>query len=379
MTKNALAGIAAVLSFAAFGCEQGPTLPFVSRETAPPAILTESWKAYVERFIQDDGRVIDHKASGISTSEGQAYAMLRAVWIGDRLTFDKTWRWALENLNSNIRTDTLWAWKWGRDADGGWGVLDKAFASDADQDAAFALILASRLWKDEKYEQQARLILRDLWNKATVEAGGRRMLLAGDSLCQGRTCRINPSYFSPYAYRLFYTLDPNREWMRLVDASYEALNRVSEFSSTQLPPDWALLDRDTGEIQPGSEKDGAFSYDAFRVHWRVALDRELYGEPRADEYLRRSLAWASGVWEEQKRLPAVISKTGAALVEYESLEMLAALMPALSDTSIHRRVQATYAGGAWGEKESYYLQNWAWFGTALYSGYLGPLEHLKNK
>ena len=38
-------------------------------------------------YCEDDGRVIDYNASRISTSEGQAYAMLRAVWIGDRSSF----------------------------------------------------------------------------------------------------------------------------------------------------------------------------------------------------------------------------------------------------------------------------------------------------
>src|SRR5215470_15657243 len=140
--------------FGAVGCETGNTRS-ASERRAPPPILKESWHAYVQRFIQQDGRVIDHSAGAISTSEGQSYAMLRAVWIGDRETFDKTFNWAVNNLNSGIRMDHLWAWKWGKDAKGKWGVLDKAFASDADQDAALALILASRVWREEKYADQA--------------------------------------------------------------------------------------------------------------------------------------------------------------------------------------------------------------------------------
>src|SRR5258707_338545 len=110
---------------------------------AVPDVLQESWKAYVQRFVQSDGRVIDYKAAEMSTSEGQAYAMLRAVWLGDRSTFDNTYTWAKNNLNAGIRQDNLWAWKWGKDQNGEWHVLDRAFATDADQDAAFALIVAS--------------------------------------------------------------------------------------------------------------------------------------------------------------------------------------------------------------------------------------------
>ena len=116
--------------FGLMGCDKGKSQSVNEPRTAPP-ILKESWNAYVQRFIQEDGRVIDYSAASISTSEGQAYAMLRAVWIGDRASFDKTFNWALNNLNSGIRGDNLWAWKWGKDRSGNWGVLDEAFASDA--------------------------------------------------------------------------------------------------------------------------------------------------------------------------------------------------------------------------------------------------------
>src|SRR6516165_9890907 len=96
-----------------FSCEKRESQS-IQEAGAVPAVLEESWRAYVQRFIQSDGRVIDYSASGISTSEGQAYAMLRAVWVGDRTTFDRTFNWALNNLNSGIRDDHLWAWKWGK-------------------------------------------------------------------------------------------------------------------------------------------------------------------------------------------------------------------------------------------------------------------------
>src|SRR5215472_11067834 len=94
-----------------FSCEKSKP-ESVQQESGAPQVLEESWRAYVQSFIQSDGRVIDHSASEISTSEGQAYAMLRSVWIGDRANFDQTFHWALNNLNSGIRDDHLWAWKW---------------------------------------------------------------------------------------------------------------------------------------------------------------------------------------------------------------------------------------------------------------------------
>jgi endoglucanase len=362
----------------AVGCETGNTRSAGEIRALPP-ILKESWNAYVQRFIQQDGRVIDHSAGAISTSEGQAYAMLRAVWIGDRDNFDKTFNWAVNNLNSGIRMDHLWAWKWGKDAKGKWTVLDKAFASDADQDAALALILASRVWHEEKYANHARAILRDLWALGTIQAGGRRYLLAGDSLCSGAFCRINPSYYAPYAYRVFADFDRTQNWGDLIDTSYYLLAAVSGLAATGLPSDWVQLNVSNGAITRASEKDGSFSYDAFRVYWRIELDRELFQEPKADQFLHESLRWISAEWEKNHRLPAVISPAGKPLVEYESLEILSVLMCVLHNEAMHKKLAATYSQGIWSNRNSYYLQNWAWFGTAVYSGYLGPLAILSEK
>ncbi len=345
-----------------------------------PGVLRESWKAYCELFIQTDGRVIDPRAGGISTSEGQAYAMLRAVWMKDRKTFDKTYAWACNNLNSRIRKDHLWAWKWGKDSQNQWKVLDKAFASDADQDAALALIVASKTWDEDRYLRAARDILSDLWDLGTIEIADRRYLLAGDSLCTEDDCRINPSYYAPYAYRIFSRFDEGRNWDSLTDTSYYLLEKASSLTRTRLPPDWLRLDRKTAALTLSSEKDSAFSYDAFRVYWRVALDKELFKDSRAERYFNDSLAWLTRQWKQRKRLPAVISKTGKGLADYESPEMLAGLVSALQHvrpdiaSEIDERLKSGYQQGIWFDRDSYYIQNWAWFGTALYNKNLSPFE-----
>jgi len=346
-------------------------------------VLRQSWKAYVDRFIQADGRVIDHKAGGITTSEGQAYAMLRAVWMRDRGVFDKTHTWAVNNLNSGIRKDALWAWKWGKAPDGKWRVLDRAFASDADEDAALALILAWKTWNDGAYWDPAQHMLASLWTAGTREVAGRRYLLAGDSLCDARSCRINPSYAAPYAYRIFLKFDQRHNWQELIDSSYYLLNKASELTATRLPPDWLNLDLKDGRLTLGNEKDGSFSYDAFRVYWRVALDRDLHNDPQATRYLAESLPWLMRQWEKQQKLPAVISAKGQARADYESMEMLAGLAPALRILrpeiagAMYGRIESSYSNGVWGDRDSYYLQNWAWFGTALYSGDLALFNVLR--
>ena len=363
------------LIMAGLGCTSSHS---AAEKTEIPFPLSESWTVYVERFIQSDGRVIDRSAGDISTSEGQSYAMLRAVWVDDQAAFDKAYLWGRNNLNAQIRKDHLWAWKWGRAQDGSWRVLDKAFATDADQDVAFALITASKRWHNEQYLQDAREILADLWKEATLEVAGRRYLLAGDTLCNGTSCRINPSYYAPYAYRVFAKFDTARDWEQLIQTSYFVLSTASTLTQTSLPPDWLVLDSRTGKLSLPDDKGSNFSYDAFRVYWRVSLDRTLFHDRRADEYLRTSLPWLIST-RKQGKLPAVISPTGAALAPYESLEMIAAILPAIDVVDpglaqgMAQQLKTAYASGVWGDKNSYYLQNWAWFGTALHTHYLGNL------
>src|SRR5215475_12657934 len=71
------------------------------------SVLNTSWAAYKQQFIQPDGRVVDWMNEGNTTSEGQSYAMLRAVWMNDAQTFHICFGWSLANLR--VRNDKLFA------------------------------------------------------------------------------------------------------------------------------------------------------------------------------------------------------------------------------------------------------------------------------
>src|SRR5262249_26980407 len=93
------------------------------------------WGFYKYAYLED-GHVVSLDEEGITTSEGQGYALLRAVWSDDPAIFQQVWSWTQQNLQ--VRSDKLFAWKW-KDQ-----VLDLHSASDADTDIALALLLASR-------------------------------------------------------------------------------------------------------------------------------------------------------------------------------------------------------------------------------------------
>ena len=343
-------------------------------------LLVESWDSYRRRFIQRDGRVIDYEASDRSTSEGQAYAMLRAVLIDDSATFALTLNWGennLRRLNKDGKpVDSLWAWKWGRTSDGSWGSIDENFASDADIDAITALIFASRRWNRPDYLKIAKIKLQDLWKYSTiVGAEGKRYLLPGPKAAfvkNSSNFYLNPSYFAPYAFRLFAQVDPERDWLSLVDTSYEVLKDSRQISTVNLPSDWVVLDAKTGKYQPvppDSPLSSAYSFDAFRVWWRIALDASWFNSSQARSYLETSTQHLIKLWQEQSSIPARIDLEGKALVDYEATSQYAMLYaaskliePELAQELLDKKLLPRYQQEVWDDNEAYYTQNLAWLG-----------------
>ncbi|MBD2088421.1 glycosyl hydrolase [Microcoleus sp. FACHB-1515] len=356
-----------------------PTTPATESASEDLALLQESWQAYRARFVQDDGRVIDREAGDRTTSEGQAYAMLRAVMIDDRDTFDRTLAWAEANLQrrdaSGRRSDALWCWKWGKNADGNWGVIDSNFASDGDLDAITALIFAARRWNEPQYLDVARTKLADLWELSVAEANGKNYFLPGPKIAfqpQPTELKLNPSYLAPYAFRLFAQVDRDRDWLNLVDSSYEVLNESARLSAINLPSDWVALDTTTGSYQPltpPSSIRSIYGFDAYRVWWRVALDSAWFDEPRAKEFLRQHLPPLQSMLQQQQKVPAQIDLQGQPLVNYDSTSQYAMLYaafaeidPQVAEQIRQEKLLPTYRDGFWDNDAAYYSQNLSWFG-----------------
>jgi endoglucanase len=394
--------------------------PATDAESSEPTLtqselIQQSWVAYKDRFIQPDGRVIDRGDEthpDRTVSEGQAYAMLRAVMIDDPDTFATTLQWAEENLARTTPDgdliDTLWAWKWGQNDQGRWEILDENFATDADIDAVTALILAARRWNRPDYLDLAKVKLKDIWDLSTVSASpadtapsltnppsaetaesmgadaidgestngtdAARYLIPGpvDAFQpQPELIYLNPSYFAPYAFRLFAQVDPERDWLSLVDSSYELLAESSAAFSSGLPSDWITFNTTTQEFYPvqSPRLRSVYSFDAYRVWWRVALDAVWFDEPRATDYLRLHLPFLEQEWRSQQRIPARIDLQGNALVEYEATAQYGMLYaafrvmdPAIADEIYDQKLLPTYRDGFWDNDSAYYTHNLSWFG-----------------
>jgi endoglucanase len=225
-----------------------------------PAELAER---FLRRYQQPDGRVIRRDQGGDTVSEGQAYAMLLAVATGDSRRFATAWRWTRKHL---ARTDGLLAWHW---ADG--RVVDREPATDADLDAAHALLLAARRFRVPRYATDARRIARSVLDRETARIGGRLVLLAGPWARWGGV--VNPSYFALSGMAALGQASGDARWRELA-ASSEAITARLVARRVPLPPDWATVDgggtpRATGPPRSAGAP-AVYGFEAVRLPVRFA-------------------------------------------------------------------------------------------------------------
>lgn len=359
----------------------------VTREFSQYTLLASSWDEYKERFINEDGRVIDFSADNVTTSEGQSYAMLRAVWMDDQETFDRVWKWTSENLDRP--DDGLLGWRWGMRDDKSYGFLaggGENSASDGDQDIAFALTLASKRWSKEEYRDQAKAILESLWKINTATANGKRYLIAGNWAQNREELIVNPSYFAPYAWRVFAQVDQDRDWNSLIDPAYELLVRsgsdpLDTGKAVGLPPDWVTVIRKDGSLRAPSDGNlrTTYSFDAMRTPWRIALDYKWYNDPRARQYLESSYGHLYRQYSSNGTLATSYKHNGEVFTQGENPTMYATAIgyfsvvyPELAKRIYEEKIIGVYSNdeNSFNDELPYYEQNWLWFGAALYNDFL---------
>jgi len=350
----------------------------------PDQMLEDSWTSYKTDFTED-GRSFDPYSGGKTTSEGQSYSLLRSIWMDDKEHFDKTLDWT--NAHMKLSDSNLFIWSWTKEDDKPENMRFGGSATDADEDIALALLFAYKKTNDPRYLEQAKGIIADIWRYEVVEIRGRPYLTAGNWNSGKPEIVINPSYFAPYAYRIFAEVDPSHNWNAVIDTSYEILDKggrenLDKQSTLGLPPNWLALDAE-GNLQSASkfgDFSSDYSYDAIRIPWRIALDYEWNGEPRAKRYLD-TLSFLDEEWRRNGRIRASYSHDGAYSEDYEATESYGGNMGyfKLIDPQSGREIYEQKLLGKyfeddgscyWDDPKNYYKQNWAWFGTALYSDQL---------
>jgi endo-1,4-beta-D-glucanase Y len=285
-----------------------------------PVILRDSWDFYKARFLVDGAHVVSSNYGG-TISEGQSYALLKSVWMNDPQTFRKVWNWTKIHLKRPH--DHLLGWRWG---DGQFGVplglMETDNATDADQDIAYALLLAGQKWNEPNYTKDGRDIVTDLWRLNVQAVDGRYYLVPGTwSGFREEYLSLDPSYMAPYVYRHFALYDKAHAagWNQLADDTYGTLEACTALTRPQLPPNWCAVkwqDDHQGPRIIFSDRQGEgsrdFAYDAFRVYWRMAMDSKLSpspGKERALAYLKNH-QFLLKYWQTHHIMPEGFTSTG---------------------------------------------------------------------
>lgn len=364
-------------------------IPIVFSETE---LLSNTWRHYKNEYLEaGSGRTLDKQQNNITTSEGQSYTMLRAVWMADKQTFDTSYKWAKDNLGRE--NDQLFSWLFGEE-NGKYTVLTSQgganTATDADSDIAIALIFAYSRWKEPQYLIDAREIIADIWEHEVVIINDKPYLVANNlEQFSDEKVIVNPSYLSPYAYRIFAKIDTSHPWMDVVDTSYEVINKSLESNldkpnSVKLPPDWIVINRKTGELSNTGidHLTTNYSFDAMRTPWRLALDWEWFNEPRAKEALDQ-MSFLSDEWESKSAIYSTYTHDGQVVYNNEapagyggSIGHFIVSKPEFADEIYENKLKILYDPDkkAWKKTLSYYDDNWVWLGLGLYYNLLPDLS-----
>jgi endo-1,4-beta-D-glucanase Y len=227
--------------------------------------IYSQWKSAYVTSASPGLRVQRPENSNDTVSEGIGYGMLAAVYMGDKATFDGLWAYAGGHLDSS----GLMNWRIqssGTAASDGMGS-----ATDADEDMAWALIMASGQWPTGTYLADAKKIILAL---RTNVISGDYTLKPGDSW--GGSNKTYPDYFSPAYLRVFKAVSNDPIWDKVIDRNYDILSKVS--GQYGLVPDSTTTTYDTTSQ--------AYKYDACRAPWRIGMDYCFNGEARAKTYLQ---------------------------------------------------------------------------------------------
>jgi hypothetical protein len=192
--------------------------------------------------------------SGNTTSEGMGYGMLIAVYMGDKPTFDAFWQYVKSEFFNGLM---------------GWHIsstgtaLDQHSATDADEDMAWALLMADKQWGGSPssgggtYLSSATSMINSI--KSSEMTGN--LPTDGDYSAPV----THPDYAAPDYNAEFAMASGDSSWNAVSAAEYAAFESARNASSGLIP------DATTGT------GNNIFGFDACRAPWRVGVDYCWHG------------------------------------------------------------------------------------------------------
>lgn len=264
------------------------------------SMLKSHFTTYLSKYYEESGDMarIKFDEPKNTVSEGIGYGMIMMVYFSDNTTsyqsqFDKLWNYYQHFTNGN----GLMNWK----IQGFNSVIGQNGATDADEDVAFALIMAYYQFGNEQYKNDAISLISKIRQKEFNSNGMHKVGDAWDSY-------KNPSYVSPAAYEVFKKFDTGNAdfWSSAISTNYTLLQK-NQHSTTGIPSGWSDGNGNAIKGNNGYNFTG-YDYDATRAPWRWSWSYAWYGHTQAKSLADKLASWVNGKLPSQ--LPINVKQDG---------------------------------------------------------------------
>lgn len=231
----------------------------------------ELWKK--AWYDASQGWVYAPEGTCSTVSEAIAYGMVISVYMDDEEVFKKLYNtWKTNGGNGG-------GMNWRVGCNGGTGS-----ATDADVDAALALVMASKQWKNDSYLSDGKTIINWI---AKNDFDGNNSLKPGNQWNDA----FNPSYATLGHFRLFEKVTGDSKWSTLRQKAAKDLLACQD-SKTGLVPDWCSWSSHQPQLTSAAvSNDIGFYDDAARTPWRTAWAYYWYGDSDAKTFNEKVAAW----------------------------------------------------------------------------------------
>jgi endo-1,4-beta-D-glucanase Y len=246
--------------------------------------LVTAYNNWKSTFVKN-GTVIRPENGNDTVSEGIGYGMMIAVYMNDQALFQQLYAY----WNAHLATGKLMTWC--IPSGGGSCSASGGSATDADTDAAFALLMGSKKWNVASYKTDAMTLIGNIWDNEIDKTS--HLPTGGSNYSNSTSSKVtNPSYFAPGMYKAFMANGDTHDWGSVITAVYGVING-SLGGSDGLFPAWCT-NNCTAVGSNGGANDMIYQYDSHRIPWRIGSDYCWYGTASATTYLNKMATFFSG-------------------------------------------------------------------------------------
>ena len=231
----------------------------------------QTWKS--AWYDASKGWVLAPEGTCSTVSEAIAYGMLITVYMDDEEVFKNLYNtWKTNGGNGG-------GMNWRIGCNGGTGS-----ATDADVDAALALVMASKQWNNSSYLSDGKTIIKWI---AQNDFDNNNSLKPGNQWNDA----FNPSYATLGHFRLFEKVSGDSKWSTLREKAAKDLLACQD-AKTGLVPDWCSWNSHQPQLTSAAvSNDIGFYDDAARTPWRTAWAYYWYADSDAKKFNEKVVNW----------------------------------------------------------------------------------------